>query len=436
MTKPLHSLDRGPSPGTRWVRLDQAVHVKPPTANGTNRPMPTSYWLFRAGETSTEYGPIYWTERSAAACAEAASRRGTEFNFDYDHLSVKPAAVGNGRAAGWAAREITPAGFRVVGVTWTAPARAAILGREYRYLSPFALVDEKTREIVDVINCALTNLPATHGAQLLLAQRAGSNLLRTNTMDGTTPTTNTPAPMPMGNPPPAAPGGAPGGGGGLNPEVAEAVTYLDALLPEGDPLKQATSQWLQQHGVAQAAPEMTSMAAKLSLADGVIALTGAKDAADGEVKVMLLHQAATAPRVPATPVETKEVVLHRLVHGHVTSVEGRTVKVGPKLRAVDQKAYSAMSLSALQNFEKTAPELMHGLPTTHPRTSVTPARNDIEPSNTPAASNLGGGSNTLSPNAQVFLSAAQTPAGQRAVALFAKREGLRGIVPAGLLPEG
>src|ERR1700761_1354263 len=157
MTKPLPpslaALGRGPSPGTRWVRIDQAVHPHPvavPPPAG--RPMPTSYWLFKAGQTSTEYGLVYWTERSVKLCSEAAARRGTEFNFDYDHLSVKPVAVGNGRAAGWAAREITSAGFRVVGVNWTGPARAAILAGEYRYLSPFALVEEATREIVDVIN--------------------------------------------------------------------------------------------------------------------------------------------------------------------------------------------------------------------------------------------------------------------------------------------
>jgi hypothetical protein len=415
------------------VRLDQAVHLQPAVAPTAPRAMPTSYWLFKAGATSTEYGPVYWTERSAKLCAEAAARRSTEFNFDYDHLSVKPVAVGNGRAAGWSRRDISAAGFRVVAVSWTDVARAAILGREYRYLSPFALVDEATREVVDVINCALTNLPATHGAQLLLAQLAGSKPSPRQTMNPMNPSPGTEtAPMPMAEPkPPATSGGAVPGApsGGLNPEVAEAVVYCHSLIPEGDPLKAALSQWMEQHGVAETSPEMTSMAAKLSLADGVIALTGAKDAGEGAVKVMMLHQKAEAPRT-VVMTESKDSVLDRLVRGAtVVDAKGVERKVGPKIRAVDKGTYAAMPLSALKAFEAAAPELSTGnVPTTHPRTQITPSRLDIESPHAPASSGL-------SANAQVFLSAAQTPAGQRAIAIFAKRDGLKNLIPVGLCPE-
>lgn len=110
-------------------------------------------------------GP-YVLERGAHAEQVIAATRkvqgSADLPFDYDHQSFHAQRVGGqAKAAGW----IKPGSLTVAAdgiradVEWTQPAEAALAAREYRYHSPYFMVDKLTRRITRLVNAGLTNTP-------------------------------------------------------------------------------------------------------------------------------------------------------------------------------------------------------------------------------------------------------------------------------------
>lgn len=127
----------------------------------------TEFRLFAFGENPTEKGTFLLTKADARACVEAWKARGTDLSFDYEH-DVTREGFGPRPAAGWCGLEARSDGLYAVGVRWTATAQRLIDGKEYRYFSPLF---EHTGDghVVNIINIALTNTPATHGIEPLVA---------------------------------------------------------------------------------------------------------------------------------------------------------------------------------------------------------------------------------------------------------------------------
>ncbi|HGG6424474.1 TPA: phage protease [Salmonella enterica subsp. enterica serovar Kottbus] len=102
-----------------------------------------------------------------AACAQrlitAAASKKTDYSFDYEHQTLR--AVENGKpapASAWfkSLEWVEGDGLYAVEVEWTATASQMISNREYRYLSPMFNYNPVTGEVGQLINVALTNLPA------------------------------------------------------------------------------------------------------------------------------------------------------------------------------------------------------------------------------------------------------------------------------------
>ncbi|EIU1806354.1 phage protease [Salmonella enterica] len=102
-----------------------------------------------------------------AACAQrliaAAASKKIDYSFDYEHQTLR--AVTNGKpapASAWfkSLEWVEGDGLYAVDVDWTAAASQMIAAREYRYLSPMFDYHPVTGEVGQLINVALTNLPA------------------------------------------------------------------------------------------------------------------------------------------------------------------------------------------------------------------------------------------------------------------------------------
>jgi len=144
--------------------LTQAIESRDP---------PREWRLFKAGRNDTEYGPFYFTDESAAQVMQAAERWGNDYSADFEHAAVK--AAGEGReapAAAWYRLEtlMAPEGYELwaVDIRWTPRAEEMLRNAEYRYISPWFAHDDN-REILQYLNFALTNQPATFNMDALVA---------------------------------------------------------------------------------------------------------------------------------------------------------------------------------------------------------------------------------------------------------------------------
>ena len=132
---------------------------------------PTSVRLFAAGANDTEKGTFYFTTASAEAVMHAAERWGNEYSFDYEHQALQSPPV-EAPAAGWFRLELraTPDGPELWAhnIRWTPRALERLCDKEYRYTSPAFMADEDGI-ILELINVAITNLPATRALPALVA---------------------------------------------------------------------------------------------------------------------------------------------------------------------------------------------------------------------------------------------------------------------------
>lgn len=131
---------------------------------------PPSEWrLFKAGRNDTDKGTLFFTEDSALTVMEIARRWGNEYSFDYEHSAIFGMEA---PAAAWYQLETRDSEdgpeLWATSIRWTPKADEYIKNREYRYLSPWVWVDE-SGVVVEYINGALTNLPATRNMDALIA---------------------------------------------------------------------------------------------------------------------------------------------------------------------------------------------------------------------------------------------------------------------------
>jgi phage I-like protein len=139
---------------------------------------PSEFRIFAAGKIETTKGSFLFDAKAADLVTASAQEWGNEFPVDYDHAMargglfvVDPAA--SGRAAGWFKPEIRNGELWATSVTWTPAASKMLTDREYRYTSPAFRTEEEGGRISELINVALTNLPATRNHTPLMASRAG-----------------------------------------------------------------------------------------------------------------------------------------------------------------------------------------------------------------------------------------------------------------------
>lgn len=130
----------------------------------------TEVRLFTFGKNETEKGTFVLSKADAAACLTAWKARGTDLSWDYEHAVTKD-STGPCPAAAWCSLEVRGDGLWATNIRWTSTALKLLEAKEYRYFSPF-FEHTEAGHILNVINIALTNIPATHGIAPLVAASA------------------------------------------------------------------------------------------------------------------------------------------------------------------------------------------------------------------------------------------------------------------------
>lgn len=134
--------------------------------------LPATLQLMPWGNVKSARGDFVVNEESCRLMMEAMGAQGQDVVIDYEHQSLGgeyASPTGQAPAAGWirlgSLREVVGQGIYADGVSWTPSARACLLAREYRYLSPVVIVRKSDRVAVGLDSVALTNRPAIAGLQ-------------------------------------------------------------------------------------------------------------------------------------------------------------------------------------------------------------------------------------------------------------------------------
>ena len=130
------------------------------------------------GEVESTAGSFVVDEEAVRLVVEAFTAHGTDLPIDYEHQTLGGTyASPNGQApaAGWIKSLEAEAGVGIVAhIEWTDPARKLLGSKQYRYLSPVAIVRKSDRKLVAVHSAALTNKPAIVGMKPIVNRVAVS----------------------------------------------------------------------------------------------------------------------------------------------------------------------------------------------------------------------------------------------------------------------
>lgn len=149
------------------VSLQFALAVEP------GKPPPGEFRIFPSGAVDTTKGRFTFDATSVESVMRLAADWGNEYPIDYNHGMVDwlKASPDNSKAAGWFKPEVREGALWAANVSWTPDGSKYLANREYRYTSPTFLTDDEN-VIRELVNVALTNLPATKGQEPLVAHRA------------------------------------------------------------------------------------------------------------------------------------------------------------------------------------------------------------------------------------------------------------------------
>lgn len=159
------------------MAIRRLVHTAPGEilAAGAATP-PTEIRLFKFGKIRTTKGEFLFDDKAAKSVLTAWQDYGNDLCFDYEHKAVdKDGRAGDGKAAGWFKLAIKDDGLYAVDIKWTRSATDLISGKEFRYFSPAFDYDPKTGRVLELINVALTNIPATKDLPALVAAAKASH---------------------------------------------------------------------------------------------------------------------------------------------------------------------------------------------------------------------------------------------------------------------
>lgn len=129
--------------------------------------VPTRVLIAPWGEVESTHGTFVLDAEAATAAVEAFAAHGTDVPIDFEHQTLGGAyAAPDGRApaAGWIKRlHVEPGVGLLADIEWTGEARELLAGKQYRYLSPVAVVRKADRKLAAIHSAALTNKPAIVG---------------------------------------------------------------------------------------------------------------------------------------------------------------------------------------------------------------------------------------------------------------------------------
>ena len=134
--------------------------------------LPTEFRLFARGKNKTKKGTFLFDDEAARLVMAAASAWAIDYSLDYNHAAMNASLPGHERiAAGWFKLEVRNGELWAVDVSWTPRAAVALSNKEFRYISP--TFRHEGGRVVEMVNVALTNIPATLGIRPLVAASLG-----------------------------------------------------------------------------------------------------------------------------------------------------------------------------------------------------------------------------------------------------------------------
>lgn len=124
------------------------------------------------GTVQTAHGAFVVDEESLRLAIDAFEGHGTDLPIDFEHQTLGGAFAspdGTAPAAGWIKRLVgRPDVGLFAEIEWTAPGREFVSAKQYRYLSPVAIIRKADQKLVAIHSAALTNKPAIVGMEPLV----------------------------------------------------------------------------------------------------------------------------------------------------------------------------------------------------------------------------------------------------------------------------
>jgi len=146
------------------------------SASLTGDKIPSRVLLTPWGAVESTNGSFIVDEDAVRLTAEAFVEHGTDLPIDYEHQTLGgryASPNGQAPAAGWIKHVFGEPGVGVLAeIEWTDQATAMLASKQYRYLSPVALIRKTDRKLVAIHSAALTNKPAIVGMQPIVNRQA------------------------------------------------------------------------------------------------------------------------------------------------------------------------------------------------------------------------------------------------------------------------
>lgn len=289
---------------------------------------PTEFRLFVAGWNETEGGRFLFDAEAASATMSAYKTWGVDLAIDLEHqmlaegIAPDPTAKD---ARGWCKLELRSDGsLWAVDVTWTPDGFARLTEKRQRYVSPAFGFDKETRRVSQIVNVAITAMPATHNTPALVAASRKATLkgIAMASTEGLTPKLVSAALEAV------ASKDAKGGLGVLQQILAALLGGSEEAPPSSSsPPDSSVGAPPDPAATASADPKKDTMAAAARVA---IALTGKTD--PGEAMAELARRSTVA-----VDLESREATLAvdraTLESGERRKLVGELVKLGVELPA-------------------------------------------------------------------------------------------------------
>lgn len=129
--------------------------------------IPTRVLMAPWGQVESANGSFVVDEEAAKLAVGAFDEHGTDLPIDYEHQTLGgtyASPTGKAPAAGWIKRIFAESGVGLLAdIEWTDQAREMLGAKEYRYVSPVAIIRKSDRKLVAIHSAALTNKPAIVG---------------------------------------------------------------------------------------------------------------------------------------------------------------------------------------------------------------------------------------------------------------------------------
>ncbi len=128
------------------------------------------------GQVESTSGSFTVDEESGRLAVGAFEEHGTDLPIDYEHQTLGgtySSPNGQAPAAGWIKALFVESGVGLLAeIEWTDQARGMLASKEYRYLSPVAIIRKSDRKLVAIHSAALTNKPAIVGMEPIVNSAA------------------------------------------------------------------------------------------------------------------------------------------------------------------------------------------------------------------------------------------------------------------------